>query len=107
MNRDLMGEWITFTHTISKSTEIVMDQKVTRHPEYKADRQSIGMLIGIRTLPDGVTRKYYTDYPEFTRTGSTRALLVVPDAYRGPIYVSLDGAFLLNGRSVRDVMNED
>lgn len=109
MRRALMGKWIKFHRVIMKDVRFKDGIKITSHPSryIGSGYPQYGMIIGERYLPDGETRYGWSEGPgQFTRTGTTHALLVVPGPRKGPIYVSLDDAELYDGTPLRDIWRE-
>ncbi|MHA2022731.1 MAG: hypothetical protein ACTSWQ_03620 [Candidatus Thorarchaeota archaeon] len=115
MNENLFGQWITYTHYITKERRQTVENKfisVTTHPSIKViSGPKKALIIGERFLQNGRTNyaidhmeEQYSEGGSFKPTSTTHCLLVVVHPRRNPIRVAIDGAKLLNGLLVKDLM---
>lgn len=118
MNENLLGQWITYTHYVDKERRRTIENKniaVTTHPLVKCiPNPKKAMIIGERFLQNGRTNYAYNSFLDmgedggegssFRPTSTTHCLLVVVHSRRNPIRVAIEGAELLNGLLVKDLM---
>lgn len=98
MSKIFMGKWVKFHKRVHKRTVMRSNEiKETSHPSYAigSGYPQWAMIIGERWLPDGETRRGWGDESgEFTRTGTTHVILVVPGPIQKPFYVLIEDATL-------------
>lgn len=111
MNKNLFGVWITYTHEITKSWHYEKNIRVTEHPAIRfTSKPAKALLIGDRHLQNGRTSygglmdEYGDQGGDFNVTSVTHCLVVVEHPKRNPIRVAIDGAKLLNGLLVKDLL---
>lgn len=106
MGKHFMGKWIKFHKKVVKRTINVDGVKITSHPSHaiSSGYPHWGMIIGERWLPDGETRYSWGDESgEFTRTGTTHVVMVVPGPIQKPFYVLIEDATMADGTPLEEV----
>ena len=109
MNRAFMGKWVKFHRKVHKRTVRKGGIKLTSHPSYAigSGYPSWGMIIGERWLPDGETIAGWGEEPgQFTRTGTTHVILVVPGPIQKPFCVLIEDATLADGTPLIEVWDK-
>ena len=111
MNENLFGQWILYTKEVRKHIHHEQGIRVTSHPAIKfGPTPKKALLIGERWLQNGRTSYYGIPDEEgqlrggFNITSTTHCLVVVTHPRRNPIRVAIEGAELLNGLLVEELM---
>jgi hypothetical protein len=90
-NESLMGQQVKITKRLLRSSGSVGNGNV-RVQWRSMSTNDTGMVIGRRWLANGdITRPYYDEPRQFTRTGTVPCVAVVRNSRENPIYVPFDG----------------